>query len=81
MSEEFRIDCSLRNSSTVYGKIFIALTTAALVDDPRNILFSDTALSRNENRNIGRSNGNSNFQRPVEHRIITDYIVFVFKTL
>ena len=81
MSEELGINRSFRNSTTVDCKILTVLSSAVLVDYPRDVLLSDTAFSRNEDSDIGRSYSNSNLQRPVERRIIADNIVFVFKTL
>ena len=45
--------------------------------DSRYVFLSDSALSRYEHGDVCRSHRHSDFERPVERRIIADDVVFV----
>ena len=81
MTEKFRVNGTLRNRTAVYRKILCVFPPAELVDYLRDIVFSDSAFTCHKDRKVCRSHSYSHLQSPVQGRIVTDYVVLVFKFL
>ena len=54
MSEELRVYCPLGYGATVDGEIFLTPAWRVVVYDAGQYLFSDAALSDDEDREVGR---------------------------
>lgn len=54
MSEEFAVNGSLRNASTVDGEIFLSAAWRIVVNHPWNDFLTNTALANDEHGEIGR---------------------------
>ena len=54
MSEEFAVNGSLRNASTVDGEIFLSAAWRIVVNHPWNDFLTHTALADDEHGKIGR---------------------------
>ena len=72
MPEKFRVDCSLGDSTAVYGDILPVLPPAVLVDNLREAFLTHTTLPGNQHRQIGRSYLNGNINGTHQRLIITD---------
>ncbi len=60
MPEQFGINRTLRNSTTVDSNILSVLPPAILMNNLRKTFFSDSTFSGNQHRQIGRSYLNGN---------------------
>ena len=81
VTKKFRIYRPFRYRSAVYGKVFVSLSEAVLMDDLWNILLADTALARYKHGEVSRGDGHGRLKGSVKSGIITNDVVFVFKSL
>ena len=77
MAEKLGIDGPFGNCSAVDGKVFRILPAAILMNDFRNIVLADSALSCHKDSKLCQSDSHCHFNGPVERRVIADYVVFV----
>ena len=78
MSKKFRVDSAFRDGSAVDGEVLSCPPEAELVYYVGDILLSYSALSGDENGQVRGCDGDGDFQRPVEGRVVSDYVEAVF---
>lgn len=81
MSEEFAIHRTFGYGSAVDGKIGSVFACGAVVNNTREMLFSDTGLTGYEHAEVGLRHLHGNLYRPVELRVGTDNFVSLFDRL
>lgn len=72
VAEEFGVDSTFRNSTTVDSDIRLMLTGAEGVDNLREDLLTATALADNEDGEVDRSYGGSGLNSMIEFCVVTN---------
>ena len=72
VSEQFGVDGSLRDGTTVHRNVLPVLAATVLMDDLGETLFSYTAFAGNKHRQVGRCHLYGDVYRTQQHLVVSD---------
>ena len=72
MSEQFGIDGPFRDAAAVQGEVCFMFARAVLMDDLRNDLLARSALTRDQDGQVGRGHLAGDFEGTVELGVVSD---------